>query len=62
MLLFVFFSDLKGEISASLHLARKMKTSGKLETALKIYEHALALEPSHPDVLNEYGKAIIFYR
>ena len=39
-----------------MHLARKMTNTGKLDTALKIYEHALALDPTHPDLLNEYGK------
>lgn len=29
---------------------------GKLDKALKIYQHALALDPTHPDVLNEYGE------
>ena len=33
-----------------------MWENGKLEKAQKIYQHALALVPTHPDVLNEYGE------
>ena len=35
-----------------------MEDSKKFDVALKIYEHALALDGSHPDMLNAYG---IFY-
>ncbi|XP_022184729.2 protein adenylyltransferase Fic [Nilaparvata lugens] len=35
-----------------------MKKSGKLEKALKLFEHAIALSPNHPDVLNHYGEFV----
>lgn len=33
-----------------------MKLQGKLEKALKLFEHSMALAPQHPDVLNHYGE------
>lgn len=51
-----FFSDLKGEALAALHLAQEHLKHDKKEKALKLYRHALALAPNHPDVLNEYGE------
>jgi tetratricopeptide (TPR) repeat protein len=33
-----------------------MLSRGKLDRAVKILEHALALDPRHPDILNEYGE------
>ena len=52
----IFYTDILGETLASLNLAREMKLKGKHDKALKIYQHALALNPTHPDLLNEYGK------
>ena len=33
-----------------------MVAKGKSERALKIFQHALALDPGHPDILTEYGE------
>ncbi|XP_011872296.1 PREDICTED: adenosine monophosphate-protein transferase FICD homolog isoform X2 [Vollenhovia emeryi] len=44
------------EALASLHLALDMKLSGKQEKAVKLFQHAVALAPCHPDVLNNYGE------
>lgn len=44
------------EAVASLHIALEMKSSGKMEKALKLFQHALALQPYHPDILNHYGE------
>lgn len=44
------------EALASLHSALDMKLSGKQEKAVKLFQHAVALAPCHPDVLNYYGE------
>ncbi|XP_046997850.1 protein adenylyltransferase Fic-like [Schistocerca americana] len=47
---------LDSEAVCSLHAALEMKNSGKHEKALKLFEHAVALAPKHPDILNHYGE------
>jgi fido (protein-threonine AMPylation protein) len=49
-------AESSAEALAALSLAREMLSHGKTDRALKIFLHALALYPSHPDVLNEYGE------
>lgn len=44
------------EALTSLHLAIEMKLSGKQKKAIKLFQHAVALAPCHPDVLNHYGE------
>lgn len=44
------------EALTSLHLAMEMKLSGKRKKAIKLYQHAVALAPKHPDILNHYGE------
>ncbi|KAH0539696.1 protein adenylyltransferase Fic [Cotesia glomerata] len=44
------------EAIASLQLALDMKLSGKRRKAIKLFQHAVALAPQHPDVLNHYGE------
>lgn len=44
------------EALTSLHLAIEMKLSGKQKKAVKLFQHAMALAPHHPDVLNHYGE------
>ena len=44
------------EALSSLHLALEMKISGKQNKAVKLFQHAVALAPRHPDVLNHYGE------
>lgn len=33
-----------------------LKTQGKLDKALRLFQHALALAPKHPEVLTKYGE------
>ncbi|KAJ1524180.1 hypothetical protein ONE63_010706 [Megalurothrips usitatus] len=44
------------EAEGSLHAALDMKKQGKVDKALKLFEHAYMLAPLHPDVLNHYGE------
>ncbi|XP_037077518.1 protein adenylyltransferase FICD-like [Pollicipes pollicipes] len=44
------------EARNTLQAAAQMCQLGKLEKAGKLFEHALALSPRHPDVLTEYGE------
>ncbi|GAB1862488.1 Protein adenylyltransferase Fic [Camponotus japonicus] len=44
------------EALTSLHLALEMKLSGKKNKAIKLFQHAVALAPCHPDILNHYGE------
>ncbi|XP_072755335.1 protein adenylyltransferase Fic [Anoplolepis gracilipes] len=47
---------LTAEALTSLHLALEMKLSGKQAKAIKLFQHAMALAPQHPDILNYYGE------
>lgn len=47
---------LTAEALTSLHLALEMKLSGKKNKAIKLFQHAVALAPCHPDILNHYGE------
>lgn len=49
---------LEVEALYSIHIAKEMLRTGKKEKAIKLFEHALALAPKHPDVLNHYGEFI----
>ncbi|GLH10182.1 Protein adenylyltransferase Fic [Gryllus bimaculatus] len=44
------------EAVGSLHAALEMKKAGKHDKALKLFKHAMALAPKHPDILNHYGE------
>lgn len=44
------------EALSAINIAKEMVSQGKHEKALKLYEHAVALDPGHPDILNEYGE------
>lgn len=44
------------EAVSSLHLALEMKEMGKLAKAQKLFQHAMALCPRHPDILTNYGE------
>lgn len=52
----MFVSDLTAEALAALNLALDMQAQGKKEKALKLFQHALVLDPSHADILIEYGE------
>ncbi|XP_043278497.1 protein adenylyltransferase Fic isoform X2 [Venturia canescens] len=47
---------LEAEALSSLHLALEMKLAGKQKKAIKLFQHAVALAPHHPDILNHYGE------
>lgn len=44
------------EAVGSLNAALEMKKHGKSDKALKLFQHAFALSPKHPDILNHYGE------
>ncbi|CAB3387072.1 Hypothetical predicted protein [Cloeon dipterum] len=44
------------EALASLHAALEKRLQGHHDKALKLFQHAVALAPTHPDVLNHYGE------
>lgn len=44
------------EVDNCLKAALVYKLSGKPEKALKLFEHAAAIAPENPDVLNQYGE------
>ncbi|XP_026478715.1 adenosine monophosphate-protein transferase Fic-like [Ctenocephalides felis] len=44
------------EALSSLKAAMDLKVQGRLDRALKLFEHAAALAPKHPDVLTKYGE------
>ena len=44
------------EALGSLRLAQDMRVAGKKEKAEKLFEHAFALAPKHPEVLLRYGE------
>lgn len=49
-------SPLQGEASAALKAAMAMKTEGKREKAMKLFQQAAALAPHDSDVLLQYGE------
>uniref|UniRef100_A0A2M4BJ19 Protein adenylyltransferase Fic n=1 Tax=Anopheles marajoara TaxID=58244 RepID=A0A2M4BJ19_9DIPT len=44
------------EALGSLKMALEMKLSGKDDKALRLFQHALALSPRHPEILTKYGE------
>ncbi|XP_018329599.1 adenosine monophosphate-protein transferase Fic [Agrilus planipennis] len=46
------------EVYYSVQAALKFKSFGKLDKALKLFEHAAVIAPNNPDVLNRYGEFI----
>ena len=47
---------MKKEAVAALNVALDLQQQGKKERAMKIFQHALALDPSHADILTAYGE------
>lgn len=43
------------EAEVNLKAALELKRAGKVEKALKVFQHSLALSPNHPTILTEYG-------
>lgn len=46
------------EIQKSVQVALALRYSGKSEKALKVIEHAVAIAPNNPDILNFYGEIL----
>lgn len=46
------------EAIVSLQAALDMKSQGKSDKALKLFQHAVALSPKHPDILTHFGEFI----
>lgn len=44
------------EALSSLFMAREMENQGKENKALRLYKHAIALAPKHPEILTKYGE------
>lgn len=44
------------EAISSLSAALEMKSEGKHDKAMKLFQHAAVLAPKHPDILNYYGE------
>lgn len=40
----------------SLKVALEMRLDGKEDKAMRLFQHAIALAPKHPDVLTKYGE------
>lgn len=53
--IFLFSLD-ENEALSTLKVAIELKSQGKLDKALRLFQHALALAPKHPEVLNNYGE------
>ncbi|XP_041467228.1 protein adenylyltransferase FICD-like [Lytechinus variegatus] len=50
--------DVAGEVQAAVNQALDAQSIGRKEKAHKLFQHALALDPSHADTLNAYGEFI----
>lgn len=50
------------EAEINLRAALDLKRAGKLDKALKVFQHSLALSPNHPSILTEYGIFLEFYK
>lgn len=51
----LFISD-ENEALSTLKVAIELKAHGKTEKALRLFKHALALAPKHPEILTKYGE------
>lgn len=49
------FIDEKEALS-TLKVAIELKTQAKTEKAFRLFKHALALAPKHPEILTKYGE------
>ena len=46
------------EIHNSIAAAKRFVDQGKLDKAIKVYQHIVKLHPKHPDVLTAYGQLL----
>ena len=56
LIVFCFFLDVKKEAVAAMNVALQLQNQGKTEKAMKIFQHAVALDPSHADILTAFGE------
>ena len=49
-------SDVKREAVAAMNIALDLQNRGRTDKALKVFQHALALDPSHADILTAFGE------
>lgn len=54
--MFILLPVSESEALSSLYAALEMKKAGKHDKALKLFKHAAALAPKHPDILTHYGE------
>ena len=58
---FLYFLDVEKEAAAAMNLAIEFQNKGKTEKALKIFQHAVALDPLHADILTAFGEFLEIY-
>lgn len=49
-------SDVKREAVAAMNIALDLQNRGRTDKAMKVFQHALALDPSHADILTAFGE------
>ena len=54
-------SDVKKEAVSAMNLAMDMEAQGKHDKALKLFQHAIKLDPMHADILTSYGEFLEFH-
>ncbi|XP_067655791.1 protein adenylyltransferase FICD-like [Haliotis asinina] len=50
--------EVEKEAVAALTVALDLQSQGKTEKAIKVFQHALALDPLHADILTAYGEFV----
>lgn len=53
--------DVKKEATAAMNLALDMEAQGKHDKALKLFQHAIKLDPLHADILTSYGEFLEYH-
>ncbi|BFZ04876.1 hypothetical protein BsWGS_07915 [Bradybaena similaris] len=53
---FTASKDVTREAVAAMNIALDLQNQGKTEKALKVFQHAMALDPSHADILTAFGE------
>jgi Tfp pilus assembly protein PilF len=52
----LYISGVSKEAVIAMNLALDMEAQGKRDKALKLYQHAINLDPLHVDILTAYGE------
>ncbi|CAG5126444.1 unnamed protein product [Candidula unifasciata] len=53
---FTTSKDVTREAVAAMNIALDLQNQGKAEKAMKVFQHAVALDPSHADILTAFGE------